>query len=212
MINIETFVFNPFMENTYILHDRTYECIIVDAGCYEQPERDQVETFLRENELKPVRMVNTHCHVDHVLGVAFLKERYSIPFSIHPFEKRLLEATQIQGNFYGLNAGPPTEADDYLEGGDKIFFGDSELRALHVPGHSPGSLVLYSEKDSFLLAGDVLFRGSIGRSDLPGGDHETLVDSIREKLLDLDPATVVYPGHGPETTIGFERDNNPYLS
>lgn len=212
MINIETLVFNPFMENTYVLHDETGECIIVDAGCYEDAEKKEIEDFIRDNDLKPVKLVNTHCHVDHVLGVAFLKERYGIPFSIHQLEKELLNNTPAQGSFFGLDPGPPAQPDDYIGEGDIISFGKSSLQAIHVPGHSPGSLVLHSDQDGFILAGDVLFRGSIGRTDLPGGDHETLIRSIREKLLVLDPYTRVCPGHGQDTRIGIETDHNPYLS
>ncbi len=212
MINIETFVFNPFMENTFILFDDSRECIIVDAGCYEEEERKEIAGYITDNDLKPVRLVNTHCHVDHVLGVSFLKEKFGIPFCIHSLEKPILSATPMQGNFFGLEPGSAAEPDELLEDGAIISFGGSDLNAIHVPGHSPGSLVLYSERDAFMLAGDVLFRGSIGRSDLPGGDHETLVRNIREKLLVLDPGIKVYPGHGPETTIGQEKDHNPFLS
>lgn len=212
MINIKTLVFNHFMENTYVLYDETGECIIVDAGCYELDEKKEIEDFIGENELKPVKLVNTHCHVDHVLGVSYLKQKYGIPFIIHSLEKALLNNTPTQGSFFGLEPGPPAEPDDYIGDGDIISFGKSSIKAIHVPGHSPGSLVLYSEQDGFMLAGDVLFRGSIGRTDLPGGDHETLIRSIQGKLLVLDPDTVVYPGHGQETSIGIESDHNPYLS
>jgi glyoxylase-like metal-dependent hydrolase (beta-lactamase superfamily II) len=212
MISIETFVFNPFMENTYLLHDDTGECIIVDAGCYEEAEKKEIREYIKDSGLNPVRLVNTHCHVDHVLGVRFLREKYQVPFCIHPLEKPILAATPMQGNFFGLEPGPAADPDEFFEDGAVITFGRSALQAIHVPGHSPGSLVLYAEGEGFLLAGDVLFRGSIGRSDLPGGDHETLVQHIREKLLVMDPGIVVYPGHGPETTLGEERDHNPYLS
>ena len=211
MISIETFVFNPFMENTYLLFDHTGECIIVDAGCYEKEEKEELTDFISEKGLTPVRLVNTHCHVDHVLGLAFLKSRYDIPFSIHKLEKPLLHATETQGKVFGLVAGPAAVPDDFLEDGDRITFGESSLGAIHVPGHSPGSLVLYCREDAFMLSGDVLFSGSIGRSDLPGGDHETLVHSIHEKLMVLDPDTRVFPGHGPDTSIASERDSNPFL-
>jgi glyoxylase-like metal-dependent hydrolase (beta-lactamase superfamily II) len=211
MINIETFVFNPFMENTFILHDRTRECIIIDAGCYEPSEREELEEFIEINNLNPVGLVNTHCHVDHVLGVAYLKEKFNIPFSIHQSEEKILKASPMQGNFFGIDPGPAALPDHFLEDGDVVSFGESTLKAIHVPGHSPGSLVLYSPDDGFMIAGDVLFRGSIGRSDLPGGDHDTLIKSIHDKLLVLDADTVVYPGHGQETSIEFERDHNPFL-
>ncbi len=212
MISIETFVFNPFMENTYLLSDSSGECIIVDAGCYEQEEREKLAGFIEAGNLKPVGLVNTHCHIDHVLGVAYLKERYGIPFSIHRQEELLLRNTEAQGNFYGLETGPPARPDRFLADGDPVTFGESSLRAIHVPGHSPGSLALYSPDEKFILGGDVLFRGSIGRTDLPGGDHGTLINSIHEKLLVLDDGTRILPGHGPETSIAIERNTNPYLN
>ena len=127
-------------------------------------------------------------------------------------EQVLLNATPSQGNFFGLDPGPPAEPDGYITDGDSISFGDSSLKAIYVPGHSPGSIVFYCEQDNFLLAGDVLFRGSIGRTDLPGGDHDLVIRTIKEKLLVLDPGTAVYPGHGQHTSIGIEKDHNPFLS
>ena len=211
MVNIKTFVFNPFMENTYVLYDRSGECIIIDAGCHEAPERAELEDFIEENHLNPVRLVNTHCHIDHVLGVAYLKDKFEIPFSIHRSEEKILKATPMQGTFFGIDPGRVAEPDHFLEDGDALSFGESSLMAIHVPGHSPGSLVLHFPEDGFLIAGDVLFSGSIGRTDLPGGDHETLIRSIHDKLLVLDNGTRVYPGHGQDTTIGLERDHNPFL-
>jgi hydroxyacylglutathione hydrolase len=212
MIQIETLVFNPFMENTYVLYEDSGECIIFDAGCYEENEKDELLKFIDDNNLKPVELINTHCHVDHVLGVSYLKEKYKIPFRIHELEKNILKATPSQGSFFGLNPGPAAEPDGFINEGDSISLGKSSLSAIHIPGHSPGSLVFYSQDDSFLLSGDVLFRGSIGRTDLPGGDHDKLLQSIHEKLLVLDPETMVYPGHGQHTSIGIEKDHNPFLS
>ena len=211
MISIEIFVFNPFMENTYILHDRTGECIIVDAGCYAQSEKQELDKYIQGSNLRPVGLVNTHGHIDHVLGVAYLMDRYGIPFNIHHKERKILKAIPTQANFFGLDPCPVPEPGSFLEDADSVFFGESALKAIHVPGHSPGSLALLSINDNFLLAGDVLFRGSIGRTDLPGGDHDTLIESIHTKLMVLDPDTKVYPGHGQDTSIKTERDHNPFL-
>lgn len=211
MINIETFVFNPFQENTYILYDHTGECIIIDAGCQEQEEKDQLWDYIEEHGFKPVKLVNTHCHIDHILGVAFFSQKFDLPFYIHPREKSILSASMNQADLFGLSLELPPEPAGFLNDGDVLRFGESSLKLIHIPGHSPGGIVLYSPEQTFILSGDVLFRGSIGRTDLPGGDHDSLVNGIREKLLGLDPDTRVYPGHGPHTSIGEEMESNPFL-
>lgn len=211
MINIETFVFNPFQENTYILFDHTGECIIVDAGCQETEEKEQLLDYIEDHGFKPVKLVNTHCHIDHILGVAFLSQKFDLPFYIHSLEKPLLSASMKQADFFGLSLELPPEPEGFLDDGDVLRFGESSLELIHIPGHSPGGILLYSPERKFILSGDVLFRGSIGRTDLPGGDYESLVNGIREKLLGLDPDTRVYPGHGPHTSIGTEKESNPFL-
>lgn len=211
MINIETFVFNPFQENTYLLYDHTGECIIVDAGCKQQAERNKLTAYMEEHGFRPVKLVNTHCHVDHIMGVAYLARKFGLPFLIHPAEKSLLPHSMKQADFFGLSLEPPPEPQGFLNEGDVLGFGESELEVIHIPGHSPGSILLHCPGQKFLISGDVLFRESIGRTDLPGGDYESLVGGIREKLLPLDPATRVYPGHGPSTTIGDEKTRNPFL-
>ena len=212
MIHLETFVFNPFQENTFLLHDETGECIIIDAGCQEEAEKAELTEFIQAQDLKPVKLVNTHCHVDHILGVAYLAEKYGIPFYIHPEEKTLFQHSRSQAEMFGLNFEDPPEPSGYLDEGENLEFGESSLGILHIPGHSPGGILFHSPEQKFLIAGDVLFRMSIGRSDLPGGDYNSLVSGIKQKLLNLDPDTVVYPGHGPQTTIGEEKDMNPFLS
>ena len=211
MINIELFVFNPFQENTYLLYDHTGECIIVDAGCQEQEEKDQLLSYIDENELKPVKLVNTHCHVDHVLGVAFLSRQYNLPFYFHAGDKHLLPASKNPAELFGLTLETPPEPEGFLNEGDTVSFGESTLKVIHIPGHSPGGILLYSPEQKFILSGDVLFRESIGRTDLPGGDYDSLVNGIKEKLLVLDPDTRVYPGHGPDTSIATEKEVNPFL-
>jgi hydroxyacylglutathione hydrolase len=212
MINIETFVFNSFQENTYLLYDHTGECIIVDAGCHEEQEKDELTDYLDDQGLKPVKLVNTHCHVDHILGVAYLARKFDLPFIIHPEEKSLFSHSRSQAEFFGLSLEQPPEPKAFLNDGDVLSFGESTLNVIHIPGHSPGGILFHSSEQNFLISGDVLFRQSIGRTDLPGGDYDSLIGGIQTKLLGLEPETIVYPGHGPTTTIGEEKNTNPFLS
>jgi glyoxylase-like metal-dependent hydrolase (beta-lactamase superfamily II) len=211
MITIKRFEFNPFRENTYVLSDDTGECLIVDPGCQEPEEQDLLLDHLEKNDLEPVKMVNTHCHIDHILGTAFLHDQFKLPFLIHPEEKPLLKASIAQGEFFGLKVQTPPEPTGFLNEGDTVTFGDSMFEVIHIPGHSPGGIVLLNREQQCMITGDVLFQGSIGRTDLPGGDFDSLVNSIREKLLTLNPEIKVYPGHGPDTTIGIEKQSNPFF-
>jgi glyoxylase-like metal-dependent hydrolase (beta-lactamase superfamily II) len=212
MIQIKTHVFNPFQENTYLLSDETNECIIVDAGCYTTAEFDSLVDYLDKNNLRPVKLVNTHCHVDHVLGISRLMERYNIPFEAHKNEERIISEAVTHGKVFGFELEQPPFPTSYLKEGDEIKFGNSTLQVLEVPGHSQGSVAMYNPEGGFVIVGDVLFRGSIGRTDLTGGDYDQLISSIYKKLLVLDRSTKVYPGHGPSTTIGEEIMTNPFLS
>lgn len=211
MIEVKTFIFNAFQENTFVVYDTSKNCLIIDAGCNSAAERQEIIKFISENQLNPVALVNTHCHIDHILGVDYLKEHYSIPFKIHEADKPLLLHAAQQALFYGLEYEGLPEADEFLEEGDMLDAGMAGFKIFHVPGHSPGSIVLVSETSSHVFVGDVLFQGSIGRTDLPGGDYDTLISGIKEKLMTLPPETVVFPGHGPQTTIGLEKENNPFL-
>jgi hydroxyacylglutathione hydrolase len=211
MIRVQKFVFNPFQENAFLLFDETGECLLVDMGSYTVPEKKEVLYFIENNKLIPVMIVNTHCHVDHLLGNSFFKNKFKIPVAAHKEDEFMLTNALEHGNMFGLEIEAPPKIDNYLAGGDRITFGNSFLEILHVPGHSPGSIALFSREDKFLIAGDVLFNGSIGRTDLPGGDYNTLISSIHEKLLVLPPDVVVYSGHGPESTIGEEIRTNPFL-
>ena len=212
MIKIETFVFNPFQENTYVLSDQTGECIIIDAGCEDPAEKEELAGHLEANGLKPVKLVNTHCHVDHILGVAYLAGKYSIPFYFHAGEKALFAHSRNQADMFGLSLELPPEPEGFLEDGDQLHFGESTLELIHIPGHSPGGILFHDPAGKNLISGDVLFHSSIGRTDLPGGDYHSLTAGIREKLWRLDPDTRVYPGHGPTTTIGYEKESNPFLN
>jgi len=212
MITIETFTFNDFHENTYLLFDETKECVIVDPGCYSASEQAEVKSFIENNRLKPLRLINTHCHIDHVLGNNFVAKNWSLDLEIHRLDLPTLYAVREYCQLYGFgNYEASPEPVHFLEEGDVISFGNSKLTVLFTPGHAPGHIILYSEKYHFIIGGDVLFQNSIGRTDLAGGDYDTLIKSIKEKLLTLDAQTKVYCGHGPSTYIGYEKNNNPFL-
>ena len=212
MIQIQTFTFNGFQENTYILFDDTKECIIVDPGCYDNQEQETLSNFVSENNLKPVLLINTHCHIDHVLGNYFVAEKWKLDLAIHELDVPTLMSVKDYCTVYGFhNYKESPLPSHFLNEGEKVKFGESELDIQFTPGHAPGHIILNSKKYNFIIGGDVLFQMSIGRTDLPGGDFDTLIVSIKEKLLPLDDNTKVYCGHGPTTTIGFEKANNPFL-
>lgn len=212
MIQVKKFTFNPVQENTYVLYDETGECIIVDAGCYFDYEQEELTGFIASKKLKPVKLVNTHCHFDHIFGISFCRAQYNIPFLAHAEDLFLVEGIVASADRFGIPAEPVDAPDEFIEEGDVIEFGNSKLELIHVPGHAPGSLVIYCKEQNFLLAGDVLFYGSIGRTDLPRGNFEQLVSNIHSKLFVLPDETLVYSGHGPETSIGFEKKSNPFLT
>ena len=212
MIHVAAFTFNPFQENTYILYDETKECIIIDPGCYTENERKQIRAFIKKEGLKPVRLINTHCHLDHICGNAFIAREYNLVLEAHEGEKVVLDSSVAHGELYGFTFEPSPAISTYLKEGDQVHFGHSNLDILYTPGHSPASITFYSKEDGFVIAGDVLFFMSIGRTDLPGGNHQTLLNSIREQLFTLPEETVVYNGHGQKTKIGFEKLNNPFLN
>ncbi|MCC6726370.1 MAG: MBL fold metallo-hydrolase [Saprospiraceae bacterium] len=209
---IVIFTFNPFQENTYVVFDETKECVIIDPGCFEAHERIELDKFIRDNELKPVRLINTHCHLDHVFGNAFVNRTWGLGLEIHEGELPVLEAVPQIAKFYGMPMGEQSPAPDrFIAEAEVIAFGNTKMEAILTPGHSPASLSFFIREDGLLIAGDVLFRESIGRTDLPGGDYDTLIASIKDKLLPLGDEVKVFPGHGPSTTIGHERMHNPFL-
>jgi hydroxyacylglutathione hydrolase len=211
-MTIKTFTFNPFQENTYLVYDETNEAVVIDAGCLQASEKQVLTRFIEDNKLTLKRVLNTHLHLDHQFGNKFLFDTYGIAPEASIEDEFLLENVVAQARSYGF---PVTEEAQplgaYIIENQEITFGNSSLKAIHAPGHSPGSMVLYSEKDEVMFAGDVLFQGSIGRTDLPKGDYASLILAITKKLLVLPDSTVVYCGHGPSTTIGYEKKNNPYL-
>lgn len=212
MIKIASFTFNPFQENTYILHDETKECIIIDPGCYDESERTELTDYINDWKLKPVRLLNTHCHIDHVFGNRFISEKYKLDLEMNEKDKPVLDSLMQVAHLYNLNAEESPKPKKFLDEGDKVKFGNSELEIFFTPGHSPGSICFYNKNQKFIIAGDVLFYGSIGRTDLPLGDHQTLINSIKEKLFTLEDDVTVHSGHGPTTNIGYERKYNPFLT
>jgi len=211
MIQIKRLVFNPFQENTYLLFNDNSEAFIIDAGCYHQHEKDQLIQTIEQMQLSVKAVVATHGHVDHALGNAFVCSTLNVPLWMHKQDVPLLEKAPQMGQVYGFEMEVSPKPEKFLAHGDVIHLGDDSLQVMHIPGHSPGSIVLYTASEKFVVAGDVLFQGSIGRSDLPGGNQHELIDGIRTHLLTLPDDTVVYPGHGAETNIGFERRQNPFL-
>lgn len=209
-MQVQKFTFNPFQENTYVLYDETKECVIIDPGCYDKNEQEALKLFIEENGLKPVKLLNTHCHIDHVLGNFFVANTYELDLYMHKDDVVTLNNIPSYAHVYGFGAYQLSpEPSHFLEDGDKVKFGNSELDVIFTPGHAPGHIVFYSAKDSFVINGDVLFQGSFGRVDLPGGDFQTLKDSILNKMFTLPEDTIVYTGHGGETTIGIEKSSNP---
>lgn len=211
MFKIKFFTFNPIGENTYILYNESKDCIIIDPGCYFEEENEKLKDFITQNELNPTQLLNTHCHLDHVFGNKMIAERYQLTLQIHEKEKVVLSFAPTSGLMYNLPFDSYEGDFILLKEGDTLLLGQDELKVIEVPGHSPGSICFYCAKQHFLIGGDVLFQGSIGRTDLPLGDHETLLHHIKSKLLVLPEETVVYSGHGLPTTIGAEKANNPFL-
>jgi glyoxylase-like metal-dependent hydrolase (beta-lactamase superfamily II) len=212
MIKIKTFTFNALQENTYLLYDETKECILIDPGCYDRDEEMEITEYIRENDLKPVKLLNTHCHVDHVLGNKFVKETYGLKLYTSKEEEAALRSVKLYAPMYGFVRYAETETDEIIKEGDVIKFGNSSLEILFVPGHSVGDLAFINKEEKICVSGDVLFKQGVGRWDLPGGNETTLFQSIRNKLFKLEDDMVVYPGHGPQTTIGWEKRTNPYCA
>jgi hydroxyacylglutathione hydrolase len=211
-MTVSGFTFNAFSENTYLLHDATGQCVVVDPGCYERAEQEALRSFIAEGGLEVVLLLNTHCHIDHVFGNKFILDTYQVPFLIHEADLATLRAVPSYAPNYGFPRFESAEPTGFLTAGEPVRFGETELEVRFAPGHAPGHVVFYHEPTQTVIGGDVLFKGSIGRTDLPGGDYATLIESIRTQLLSLPDAVTVYPGHGPATTIGAERRSNPFLT
>lgn len=211
MLHIESIPFNPFQVNTYLLYDETGECAIIDPACYGSQEEEHLRAYIKEKQLKPVCVVNTHCHIDHILGNNYVFETYGLKPVIHRDGLSFLENAVEYATTFGFQIQPPVMPVQFVADGEKISIGNQSLQVLEAPGHAAGSICLYHSQQKFVIVGDVLFQSGIGRTDLPTGDYNTLITSIQNKLLTLPDDTVVYCGHGPQTTIGQERQMNPYL-
>ena len=211
MISVKKFVFNAFMVNTWVLYDETGECIIIDPGCNEAGEERFLDNFLSENNLRLVRNLNTHCHIDHILGNGYIAERYRVYPEYHQASLPFFTTAREIAMSFGFSLDHIPEPKGFISGDETITFGRSVLSVLYTPGHADGSVCFYNQEQDFVITGDVLFRDSIGRTDLPSGNFDLLMRSIKEKLFTLPDRMVAYLGHGLETTIGYEKMNNPFL-
>jgi len=211
MLKIKKFIVNPLQENTYVISDETGRCIFIDPGFYYDDERKRIKKYISDNNLDPEFIANTHCHFDHIMGVEFIRNEYKIPFFAHQGDDFWIENAVEQGEMFGFKMEPVNMPDSLISDGQLIRFGNSALRTIHIPGHSPGHVVFLAEDDKLLISGDVLFYGGIGRTDLPGGDYQTLISGINDKLLTLPGDIRVYCGHGPDTSLDFEKSSNPFL-
>ncbi|HVY74998.1 MAG TPA: MBL fold metallo-hydrolase [Puia sp.] len=211
MLTVKRFIFNPVQENTYVVYDEKDACCLIDPGCYFQEEKDSLRVWLNEHHLTPGLLLNTHCHLDHVFGNKWVAEHFGLQLQIGEHERSTFDLAPEFGETWGLPFENYKGSINYLREGDCVGVGEDELEVLFTPGHSAGHLSFYNKSQGFVLSGDVLFRLSIGRTDIPGGDMNTLLKSIREKLFALPDDTIVYPGHGDPTTIGYEKENNPFV-
>lgn len=211
MLRVASFTFGPFQENTFIVHDDAGHAAIVDPGCFTTAEWGRLRGFVDEHGLTPDLLLNTHCHLDHIAGNARVHETWGLEPVAHPQEEAVLAWAPDHAKLFGVPLDPSPPIGRFVKHGEIIRLADEGLAVLHVPGHSPGSVCFYSAAHGFVIAGDTLFRGGIGRTDLPGGDHETLLRAIREQLFTLPDETEVFNGHGPRTTVGEEKRSNPFF-
>jgi glyoxylase-like metal-dependent hydrolase (beta-lactamase superfamily II) len=210
-MNIKSFVFNPFYENTYVISSNDKNAFIFDPGCYEDFEINEICQYIDEQQLNVKAIVNTHCHIDHVLGNKTLKEKFNCPLMIPKREEEIFNAVVTYAPQWGITNYQHAEVDKFLLEKGSLQLDEVTFSLIEVSGHSPGHLIFYEESEQTIIGGDVLFRESIGRTDLPGGNHDELLTNIREKVYTLPEEVTVYPGHGPETTIGYEKKYNPFV-
>ncbi len=212
MLKLQIFVFNPFSENTYLLWDEASgDGAVIDPGCSIEAEEKQLADFIEDKGIKLKYLLNTHCHIDHIFGNPFIKDNYSVEFVIPEKDEFLFELAQEQANMFGVNLNPMPKPDSYFSEDRKLFLGKEELSFLFTPGHTPGEYSIYDKNGKRCFTGDVLFLEGVGRTDLWGGDYNTLMNSIKTKLFALPGEVTVYPGHGPESSINYEIKNNPYM-
>ena len=209
---ITAFCFNPFQENTYIIsHPHTKDCWIIDPGCYTLQEQKRLFEYIDQSGLKPVKLLNTHCHLDHIYGNKAVADKYGLTLGIHEKEIPVLQAAPMAARMFGAKIPEALEPGYFLKPGDTLTLGDADFEILFTPGHSPGSICFVNREENYAIVGDVLFQGSIGRTDLPGGNYDTLIKSIRTQLYVLADETEIYNGHGPHTTVGDEKKHNPFV-
>lgn len=212
MLKIKRFVFSPFYENTYLIWDvSTKDAVIIDPGCYDENERITLDQFISKESLQIKYLINTHCHIDHIFGNAYIKEKYNPTFIAPEKDLFMLDLMIDTAKSYGVEFTPSPKPDKLIDETESFILGESIGKFIFTPGHTPGEYCLYFEKDKICFTGDVLFRSSIGRSDLWGGDYETLLNSIRTRLFTLPDDTIIYPGHEEQSTIGDEKENNPFF-
>lgn len=211
MLSLQSFTFNPFQENTYIIYNEEKHCWIVDPGMYNAEECSLLAKFVADNELIPQAIINTHAHIDHIFGVQYVAEKYNIPFGIHKLEQPILAAAAGSAAMFGLDFKEAPNVDFFIQDTPSYQLGEDHIEIRLTPGHSPGSVVFYYEQGKWLIGGDVLFAGSIGRTDLPGGSHDTLLNSIKDQVYTLPDNVEVFSGHGPSTKIGIEKKTNPFV-
>jgi hydroxyacylglutathione hydrolase len=211
MSRIQSFTFNPFHENTYIIYDESKECIIIDPGCFEDFERKYLVEFIENNKLTPMALINTHCHIDHILGNKFVSDKYRLQVTGHREDIYNLENLEAVGKKYGVPVEPSPAMTVFLEDGNEFKFGNTTFKILHTPGHSLGSITLHNDIEKYAIVGDVIFKESVGRADLPGGDMKVLEQTIAQKIYTMSDDTILYSGHGPKTNVGYEKRNNPFV-
>lgn len=211
MLSVKTFTFNPIQENTYVLYNEKGQCCIIDPGCYFPAEKEKLKSELEKSGLKPELLLNTHCHLDHVFGNKYVHDTWSLPLHLHEFEKQVLEFAPQSGEMWQMPFENYEGPLIFLKEKTTINLGNDALEIRWAPGHSPGSIAFYNAAAGFIIGGDVLFHKSIGRTDLPGGDYDTLIESIETQFYTLPDETIVYSGHGEKTTIGFEKKHNPFI-
>ena len=211
MLKIHKLTFNPFSENTYVVADETKDCAIIDPGCCNDKERMELVNIIEANGLKPLLLLNTHCHIDHIPGNKFVFEKYGLLPEIHENELEIMHLAPQYGKFFGFDCPESPEPNKFLKPGDEVKLGNTTFKVLFTPGHSPGSISFNSEPDKAVISGDVLFYRSVGRFDLPESNGKDLYNSLVNVMMKLPDDVKVYSGHGPETTIGFERYNNPFI-
>ncbi len=212
MLKIKQFTFSPIQENTYILYNEFGQCAIIDPGCYFDEEKEALANFIGTQKLNPILLLNTHCHLDHVFGNKFVAEKYNLLPHLHPEEEKMLQAASSSGLMYNMPFDSYIGPLIFIAGGQTLKIGDDVLDIIEAPGHSPGHVCFYCKDQHFLIGGDVLFEGSIGRTDLPFGNHQQLLDNINQHIFTLPENTKVFSGHGRETTVGKEKRNNPFFN